>query len=219
MSRGYARAFVDRAATSDKPGDGPIRFVAATEGRKADGIDLRMSGADLAMFEANPVILYAHTSYGRDSLPIGRATESKIDGTRLLIDVEYDADDEFAQKVERKYRSGYMSAGSIGFDVDKWESPNDNYWSGGVAVEWSLREFSMVPVGMDKEALVESGRALDTVDRALLRALAAEFGADRVLAVLSGKTPEIVVPVPSPPPADVVNQDAARGLIAALTLS
>lgn len=156
MDMGFTRAALDRAATEE---GGPLRFVAATEGVQADMIDLRMSGAKLDRYRANPVFLYGHQTYGRDSLPIGRATDVHVDGTRLMIDVEFDRGDEFAARVERKYRDGFMNAVSIGFDVHAWENGVGSYWKGGVAEKWELTELSAVPVPMDAAAVVEGGRS------------------------------------------------------------
>lgn len=151
----YSRAYVDRDATTT---GGPIRFVAATEGPKGDGIDLRMGGADLRRFRANPVVGYGHCYWGRNDLPIGRADNTLVDGDQLLMDVVFDTADEFAATVDRKYRDGFLNAVSIGFDVHEWEDGQRNT---RVATQWELFELSAVPLPMDGKAVVESGRGLD----------------------------------------------------------
>lgn len=157
MNRGYMRGHAERAGAAS---DGPIRFVAATEGIKADGIDLRMDGAQLDRFTSNPVILFGHNSWGRTNLPIGRASNVGVEGERLMMDIEFDRDDEFAATVERKIRQGFLNAVSIGFDVQSWEKPGQNMWIGGVATKWELFETSVVPVPMDERATVDSGRSM-----------------------------------------------------------
>lgn len=160
--RHYLRGYVERA---DSDGDQPIRFVAATEGRKADGLDLKMDNLDLTRFEANPVIMYGHEYFGRGSLPIGRATETKVDGGRLLATVEFDTGDEFAATVERKIRAGYLNAVSIGFDAHDVDDA-------GVPARWELHETSVVPIPLDPHALADArdGRTIaharDLIDRA-----------------------------------------------------
>lgn len=150
--RHYLRGFVlrDDDAGDDKAGK-PLTIVAATEGRKGDGLNLTMDGADLERFKANPVVGYGHSYWGRDGLPIGRADKTWIDGPALKMDIAFDQDDDFATKVERKYRGGYMNAFSIGFDV--W-----NIDDAGVPEGWELFEVSAVPLPMDPNATVESGR-------------------------------------------------------------
>lgn len=164
MDRRYLRGFVlraDDAATADEAAAGPLRIVAATAGMKGDGLNLTMDGADLARFEANPVVGYGHSYWGRDGLPIGRSEKTWIDGDRLLMDIGFDQADDFATTVERKYRGGYMNAFSIGFDV--WDIGDD-----GVPAGWELFEVSAVPLPMDPNAVVESGR---DGELALVRAL------------------------------------------------
>jgi HK97 family phage prohead protease len=172
-----ALGFVDRASLTD---DSPLRVVMASEGRMADKIDLRMTGADLGRFRGNPVLGYGHSYWGRTNLPIGRVDpESLMIADRQLSgEIQFDQGDEFAREVERKMRAGYLNAVSIGFDVTQWESAEDNYWRGGVATKWELSELSVVPVPMDSNALVTSGRQAgedDDVLPAVLRFLGEEL--------------------------------------------
>jgi HK97 family phage prohead protease len=213
-----ALGYVDRASLAE---GSPLRVIMATEGRKADGIDLRMSGCDLTRFNLNPVLGYGHRYYSREDLPIGNVGSVKVAGKELSGELAFDPDDEFAMTCERKMRRGILSAVSIGFDVTEWENENDNYWRGGVATGWELTELSVVPIGMDANAVVASGRSLlADADRNLLRELAAEFGAERVLAILTGGAPapeRPAAPAQDPTPATPagVPTDAARALLAA----
>ncbi|MFM9634374.1 hypothetical protein ACKI10_43335 [Streptomyces galilaeus] len=151
--RHYLRGYVQRA--DDDQGDDaagkPLTIVAATEGRKGDGLNLTMKGAELGRFDANPVVGYGHSYWGRDGLPIGRSDKTWIDGDALKMSIVFDQDDDFARTVERKYRNKIMNAFSIGFDV--W-----NIDDAGVPEGWELFEVSAVPLPMDPNAIVESGR-------------------------------------------------------------
>lgn len=211
-----ALGFVDRAALSD---DSPLRVVMASEGRQADGIDLRMSGVDLSRYRGNPVLGYGHSYWGRTNLPIGRVDPASlvVEGRQLAGHLEFDQGDPFAVEVERKMRAGYLNAVSIGFDVTEWESENDNYWRGGVATGWELEELSVVPVPMDAAALVTSGRGLREPDDDEIAEMVRRFEA----AIRSGRGPLALPqfleakPIDPEPPAQEVNQDAARSLLAA----
>ena len=70
--------------TVERKAGRPMTIVAANEGRQADGIDLRMENADLARYLANPVLGYGHSYWGRDELPIGRATSTTVEGARPI---------------------------------------------------------------------------------------------------------------------------------------
>lgn len=205
--RHYTRGFVQRA---DNAGDGegdmgtPLPIVAATAGRKADGLNLLMDGVDLERFQSNPVIGYGHSYWGREGLPKGRADNSRVDGDQLLMDVLFDQGDEFARDIERKYRGKFMNAFSIGFDVH--DIADD-----GTVKSWELFEVSAVPLPMDPNAIVADGRgreqlavmralgldqrgpAGDAFAQAVMEQLAAlDIGALRAGAVLSKKNKTLV---------------------------
>ena len=212
--------FVDRSVLSD---DSPLRVVMASEGRQADKIDLRMSGADLARFRGNPVLGYGHSYWGRTNLPIGRVKPETllIADRQLSGDLEFDQEDPFAREVERKMRAGYINAVSIGFDVTQWESAEDSYWRGGVATKWELSELSVVPVPMDASALVTAGRAnLDPQDAdfwaPVVRYLSdARYLSEALALPHLGEAFRPPIEDTPPPPAPGVPGDAARSLLAA----
>ncbi len=213
--------YVDRS--SARAVDAPLRVVMATEGRKADGVDLRMSGARLERFRSNPVLGYGHSYWGRENLPIGRVEPDTIEvvGTTMAGELGFDPEDDFAVKIERKMRGGYVNAVSVGFQVLEWEGGKGDAWRGGVATSWELTELSVVPIGMDDKALVTAGRSLlGNPGDAMLQRLVAEFGAERVFAALFGNAPAPERPAPpvqDPTPAAPagVPTDAARALLAA----
>lgn len=189
LQRGYVHGFVQRDAEGAPPADGPIRFVAATEGVKADGLDLRMDRANLDRYLSNPVVMYGHQYFGRDALPIGRSVHTEIDGTpQLLADLEFDRDDDFAAKVDRKIRGGYLNAVSIGFDFWTADIEPDGRM---VPNDWELMEISVVPLPMDPNALAAPGR----------QRLADTAGLDARLAAIEQRLADLtrtdVTPVPA----------------------
>lgn len=149
------RAYFDRAG--DGASDtGPIRFVASAEGVKRDGKDLKMDDWDLENYRKNPVVLWGHDYWG-NRLPIGRS-EVSIEGKRLMADVTFDPDDEFARQIERKYRNGFLNTVSVGWDThrDGEETRNE------------LLDISAVPVPGDPDALMERQiRAIQKLDTIL----------------------------------------------------
>lgn len=166
----YLRGYALRADGQSQEAGGPVPFVLATEGRKADGLDLRMAGLDLARYQANPVLGYGHSYWGREGLPIGRVENARPDGERLLGDLVFDQGDEFAVTVERKIRGGFLNAVSVGFDAH-------DIGRDGVPARWELFETSVVPLPMDPDAVQ------DAEGRELARAL----GGIRAGKVLSAK--------------------------------
>lgn len=135
-------ATVKRAEGEAATPDAPIRFVAATEGIKRDGLDLRAGEWDITNYARNPIITWAH-DYSRP--PIGKGRVG-FEGADMVVDVDFDRADPYAADIERKVRAGYLNAVSVGWsDVD----------SGG-ATRHDLLEIAVVPVPADPGALAIS---------------------------------------------------------------
>lgn len=162
MSNLFMRAFYERKdqAQADPEGS-PMRFTASTEGVARDGLVISAEGWKLENYRKNPVVLWAHDYLGRN-LPIGKAVNVTVEGDRLMADVVFDPADEFARQVERKYRSGFLNAVSVGWET-KLIEPSKDGKSARVA-EAELLDISGVPVPGDPDALMEREfRALSEV--------------------------------------------------------
>lgn len=196
--RGYAD--IERAA-----GDGPIPFVAATAGLKNDGLDLQMAGADLERYQANPVVMYGHEYWGRESLPIGRADNVRVDGKALRADILFDLEDDFARSVDRKIRGRFLNAVSIGFGAYNID------WDTGVPERWELYEISVVPLPMDPDAVADPDRSL-ALARALVGGSRTEPADERAVRQAIASLEALLPATPSPRPP--VATDRARRLLA-----
>ena len=149
----YARAY----KAKEPPADGRVWYVAATEGVKRDGLDLRIADFDLKEFAAYPIILYGHDYMGRN-LPIGLG-EPRVVDRELHMGIDFDSADPFAMQVKGKAEKG-MIAGSVG-----WE---DIEIAG--KTRHSLMEFSLVPMPADPKSLpILQARALRNMADALDR--------------------------------------------------
>jgi len=142
MSKKFLRAYSTEDSRAGEPGS-PIRFVASTQGIKRDGKDLRVEDWDLTNFKRNPVFLWVHDYFGSRP-PIGRVPNVIFESERMLADVVFDQEDEFARTIERKYRSGFLNAVSVG-----WEDINRND-----RARLDLLDISGVPVPGDPDALM-----------------------------------------------------------------
>lgn len=117
------------------------------------------TGWQLKEFKKNPVLQWSHD----DTIPaIGKVINPRVKEERLVGKIEFDIDDAFAQKIERKVRAGYISAGSVGFYPIKVEIPDDDKDSKGrnslrlIYRKQELREFSICNVPANPNALIES---------------------------------------------------------------
>lgn len=229
----YQRGYTERAA--GKAGD-PIWFTASTPGVKRDGLDLRAQGWRLDDYRRNPVFLWCHD---RTKPPIGMVTAEA--GETLRTAVSFDQDDEFARKVESKYRRGFLNAVSVGWDfVDSSGSRID---ARSLSVQrlrdeafYSLTETSGVPVPADPLALKDAQRAglrslgqelLDLYDEKVEAETnpASTITADDIRDAVIAELNRMGIPIPAfqrHQPADpagfFVPEQSARALLAAFNL-
>lgn len=141
-------------------------FVAATEngvmswrGKEV----LRMSGARLARFAKNPVVLDNHDRFGSVESIVGRA-EMRVEGKQLNADIFF-ADTTRGTAAWELVKKGFLRTVSIGFIPDpasivdlrqgqfdgEGESRVDG--PGRVINRWEVFEVSVVPVPADPDAL------------------------------------------------------------------
>ncbi|MGJ0509959.1 MAG: phage major capsid protein [Methylocystis sp.] len=160
----------DLAARTDKT----ISFVFANPGAVRGDNHQIMKGAwvsnwkgqtrdGLTSFRRNPVVIEGHDPTGR---AVGKVTsimelpDGRLTGTILFADTEDGAE------LYELYRSGAMSACSIGWMVvDAKRSTDPARGLGALDIQKAeLMEVSLVPVGADENALV-LGRAVKRSDR------------------------------------------------------
>jgi len=142
--------------------DGKLEIALSTEDRDRHKDILRSSGAGLAAFKKNPVLLFAHMH----TLPaVGRVTNVKKgkrdkDGIGEITGLVEFAPTALGQELKLLYEGGFMKAFSVGFIPEKWEPIDDedsdanDIFGGGVDVKkWELLEVSAVPVPANPAAL------------------------------------------------------------------
>ena len=129
------------------------------------------SGANLSVFENNPVMLLNHDDW---NLPIGRWENIRVEGSRILADAVFDKDDERAVAVMGKVERGFLKAASIG----GWpgESSNDpSLMLPGqtypTMVTWTVREASICTIGSNHNAIAlydQENKRMDLNDKGTL---------------------------------------------------
>ena len=144
--------------------NGTYSFVASTENSDRYGDVINQKGWSLEAYNRNPVVLLNHNS---NSLPIGKGKVS-IKGGQLMIDVEFDQEDELARKVESKVKNGYINAVSVGFNPieskRRSELPKEHKAFGkrGMYFEKSeLLEVSIVTIPANSDATAKQFNAIE----------------------------------------------------------
>jgi HK97 family phage major capsid protein/HK97 family phage prohead protease len=138
---------------------------------------LSVAGWQLDAFNANPVILYNHDAGDggwlglarKDVLPIGRG-RAYVEGDALMVDIEFDQDDEFARKVESKVEKGILNAVSVRYVMKRY---HENERGGYDCDEQELLEISVVTIpGNQRAVRVKSLDDLSSEERDLFDAFA-----------------------------------------------
>lgn len=221
------RGYLDKASADARAGT-PIDFIASTPGVKRDGLDLRAQGWRLDTFNRNPVFQWVHS---RTDPPLGRVEARTEDVLRTAV--VFDQEDEFARKIESKYRRGFLNAVSVSWDfVDGTGRALDPRRMSADDISnrafYDLTELSGVPIPADPDALMQRQRsALGLLGRELVTLFDeqedpdGEITAEELRAAVIAELNRLGVPIPSLTPAPAasgIEARSARALLAAFNL-
>ena len=149
-----------------------VSFVAssATPDRYGDIIDVQAWVLD--NYKRNNIILLNHDS---NQLPIARGNVY-VRNDQLIVDVEFDKEDERAKEVERKVKAGFMNAVSVGFrpleSKSRSELPTDHKYYGQRGMYYSkaeLLEVSIVTIPANGEATMLEQKFYNAMKEEILR--------------------------------------------------
>ncbi len=137
---------------ADTPGS-PLRFVASTEEVARDGGILRADGWRLDNYRKSPIVSWSHDL---TAPPIGKA-EVEVRDRKLLATVTFDsAGDDFAREIEGKFRRGFLTSLSVGWETKRLAGaetvkPPGAEW---VSLEHELLDIAAVTVPSDTNAVM-----------------------------------------------------------------
>ena len=141
---------------------GAYHMVVAANELSRNGDDLNLRGISFKDYRKNPVVLWAHDSWG--GIPIAKTLEiGHDDRGRIVADFEFNSGDEFAARVENAWNGGFIRAASIRYTPTKVvEVRNEAGSVDRLRVEESdLLEWSLVPVPADPDSVRQAARALN----------------------------------------------------------
>jgi len=146
MSQYERKSLVAKAADEQPDEEGVVRFVASTGGPDRHGDTIDQAGWQFPSFIAH---LWKHDKV--PSIPaLGRVKRYSVEDRRLVIDSIFDLEDDFAAKIYRKHKKGFLAPVSVGF-IPKEGEPNDH---GGIHfTKQELVELSTVHVGANPDAM------------------------------------------------------------------
>lgn len=140
-------------------------FSDSSVDRYGDTIDAR--GWILDNYRSNPIALFGHDSGSVENV-IGRAHNVRIEGQRLLGDIEFmeAGVNPTAEAVFQMVKGGFLKSVSVGFAPIEWTLTKDKNRPGGVDFKkQELLEISIVPIPANPNALQQAKAAGIDVDR------------------------------------------------------
>lgn len=124
------------------------------------GFRMLASGIKLDAYNKNPILLYAHQRPNRDNpqiTPVGKMHDIRLDENgRLIGDMEFDADDDFAVKLEKKWKKGMLNTVSLKAEVLAVSDEPEFILEGQeypTVISSLLEEVSIEPIPGDAEAV------------------------------------------------------------------
>lgn len=168
---GYQRKFFSSDVVSKAQDSGErhtLLLTASTEELDLDREVVSLKGVNLKYFNRNPVIAYKHD---RSSPPIGRALWTKLDGDKLkslakLADrpADWPPIEWFPDTIFALAEQGIIKGVSVGLIVADYSPPTEKElrdrpdWAGAKRIlrKSFLNEISIVPIGANRSALIES---------------------------------------------------------------
>ena len=135
-------------------------FVLSDESVNSYGFRVLTEGIDLTLFEKNPIALWVHARSSRwgdyERLPIGKWVNIRKKGTKLLADLEFDMDDDFAVRLQKKVDKGIINMASAGLRVVSTSEDKAVLVKGQTrptVIKSLLVEASLVDIGSNRNAL------------------------------------------------------------------
>lgn len=132
-------------------------FVCSTDAIDSHGTKIEQKW-NLEAYQRNPVVLFAHNRLGGDGMPIGKASDVRVEGGKLCARVTLLSAkaNPMTEQVLQQWREGCLRAISVGFipHSDRWEMVDDREVL--VLSDNELRELSIVPVPSNSEAVART---------------------------------------------------------------
>lgn len=145
-------------------------FCVHDESVNTYGFRILTSGINLDEFQKNPVILYNHDDW---DTPIGKGENIRVEGTRILVDVIFDEEEDKGKKIQGKVERGFLRMASIGTwppeEVSEDPALKLPGQTGPTITKCTMREMSVCSIGSNHNALAmydrNTGKRIDLSDR------------------------------------------------------
>lgn len=131
-------------------------FILNDENVNEYGYRIITAGIDYSQFLKNPVVLFMHTRGADPKTVIGRVSNIRVDGVKLLGDIEFDSEDEYAKAIEGKVERGFLRMCSLRGPILETSSDAKLILKGQTketVTKMKLKEVSIVDIGGNDNAV------------------------------------------------------------------
>ena len=132
------------------------KFIVNTEDVNEYGYRVLTEGIDYKQYMRNPVVLFMHERGDKGNEVIGRCTKLYKEDGKLIAEIEFDTEDEFAKQIAGKVERGYIRMASIYADIKASSSSAEHILEGQIyetVTACKLVEISIVDIGGNDNAL------------------------------------------------------------------
>ncbi len=134
-------------------------FIVNTNDLNAYKYRVLTEGIDTEQYMKNPIVLYSHNRNLHNptgSEVIGRTVKLRVEDSKLIASIEFDGEDEFAQKIEQKVKNNFIRMASMYGDVVESSNAPELVLPGQIyetVTKSKLLEISIVDIGGNDAAL------------------------------------------------------------------
>jgi HK97 family phage prohead protease len=141
-------------------------FVISSESTDTYDTVFVAAGADFTRYNTNPIVAYGHRTWSDNPDMILGTSEVRQEGLFTIGKVTFeDAEtNPTADKVFRKVQKKTLRMASIGANILEWRYGDETKGESKTTIyftRWELLEWSIVPIGSNKDALVRSAEVLE----------------------------------------------------------
>ena len=161
-----------REQTQEMIDNREAEFVISSESTDTYDTVFVADGADFTRYNQNPIVAYGHRTWSDDpDMILGTSDVHQENGLTIGKVRFEDADtNPIAEKIRKKVINKTLRMASIGANILEWrygdETKNENkntiYFT-----RWELLEWSIVPIGSNKDALLRSAQTIEEMRAAL----------------------------------------------------
>jgi hypothetical protein len=163
-----------RELTPERIANREVEFVISSESTDTFDTVFVAAGADFTRYNLNPIVAYGHRTGSENPDMILGTSVIRQEGVLTIAVVRFEDKETnpTAEKIFKKIQAGTLRMASIGANISEYregnfsdnENPNTIYFT-----RWELLEWSIVPLGSNRDALVRNAQSIQEMRDNLIK--------------------------------------------------